>query len=211
MKSIELKAFARKSTGKKESKLLRRQKMVPCVLYGGKENLHFYTEERSFKDLVYTPHVYLVNLDIEGKKYQAVMKELQFHPVTDGINHIDFYEVNPKVPLTIDIPVELTGSSIGVRAGGKLRQRKRLLKVKGLITNIPDSIVIDITNMEIGQSVLAGDLKYNQLEILEAPRALVVGVLSARAVVKDAEEGTAGAAAAGAEGAATEASADSKK
>ena len=115
---------------------------------------------RAFKDLVYTHHVYVVNLDIEGKKHLAIMKEIQFHPVTDVLNHIDFVEVNSDKPIIVDLPVEITGNSVGIRAGGKLRQRKRYIKVKGLIEHLPDSLVIDISDLDIGQSVLAGDLKY---------------------------------------------------
>jgi large subunit ribosomal protein L25 len=215
MKSIDLKVTVRKSTGKKDAKMLRRNNQVPCVLYGGKENLHFYTEERDFKDLVYTHHVYLVNLDIEGKKHKAFMKEIQFHPVSDRLNHIDFIEVSSDKPVVIELPVEITGSSIGIRAGGKLRQRKRLIKVKGLIEHLPDSLVIDISDLDIGHSVLAGDLKYPHVEILESNRALVVGVISSR-VAKGMEEGAEVAAAEGAPAAAAAAapapaSAETKK
>ena len=135
MKTFDLKASLRKTTGKKDSKNLRKNKQVPCVLYGGGENVHFYAEARDFKDLVYTPHVYVVNLDVEGKKHLAVMKELQFHPVTDALDHIDFVEVSDNKPIRINLPVVITGNSVGIRAGGKLRQRKRYVKVKGLIKN----------------------------------------------------------------------------
>ena len=194
MKSIELKASLRKNTGKKDAKKLRRNNQVPCVLYGGKENIHFCAEERTFKDLVYTHHAYIINLDIEGKKYKAVLKEIQFHPVSDRINHIDFLEVAPEKPVVIDLPVELTGSSVGIRAGGKLRQRKRYIKVKGMIEHLPDSLVIDISDLDIGNSVLAGDLKYPHVEILELKRSLVVGVITARAAVQEVEEVAEGAA-----------------
>ncbi len=214
MKTFDLKASLRKTTGKKDSKNLRKNKQVPCVLYGGGENVHFYAEARDFKDLVYTPHVYVVNLDVEGKKHLAVMKELQFHPVTDALDHIDFVEVSDNNPIRIDLPVVITGNSVGIRAGGKLRQRKRYVKVKGLIKNLPDELVIDITDLDIGDSVLAGDLKYKDVEILEAPRSLVVGIVSARAAAKGFTEAEAAApaegAAAPAEGAAA-APADAKK
>jgi large subunit ribosomal protein L25 len=199
MKSIELKVTLRKSTGKKDAKSLRKKSQVPCVLYGGKENLHFYAEDRAFKDLVYTHYVYVVDLNIEGKKHKAILKEIQFHPVTDALNHIDFVEVSTSKPVVVDLPVEITGSSIGIRAGGKLRQRKRYIKVKGLIEHLPDSMIIDISDLDIGQSVLAGDLKYPHVEILEPARALVVGVISSRVAAKGMEE--TGEAAAPAEGA----------
>ncbi|MBN1791614.1 MAG: 50S ribosomal protein L25 [Bacteroidales bacterium] len=188
MKSIELKVSLRTTTGKKDAKKLRKNNQVPCVLYGGKENKHFFAEERSFKDLIYTHHVYIVNLDIEGKKHKAILKEIQFHPVSDRIDHIDFVEVAADNPVVIDLPVEITGSSVGIRAGGKLRQRKRYVKVKGLVEHLPDSLVIDISDLEIGQSVLAGDLKYPHVEILELKRSLIVGVVSSR-IAKGMEEG----------------------
>jgi large subunit ribosomal protein L25 len=207
MKTIEVKVSLRKGTGKKDAKSLRKNKQVPCVLYGGKENVHFYTEERNFKDLVYTNHVYVVHLNIEGKVYKAIMKEIQFHPVSDIINHIDFVEVSSDKPIIVELPVEITGNSVGIRAGGKLRQRKRYVKVKGLIEHLPDSLVIDISDLDIGQSVLAGDLNYPNVTNLEMPRALIVGVISARAAAKGMEEGTEGAAAPAAEGAAATAAA----
>jgi large subunit ribosomal protein L25 len=190
MKTFELKVSLRKSTGKKDVKALRKTSQVPCVLYGGKENIHFYAEDRSFKDLVYTPHVYIVNLDVEGKNHMAVMKEIQFHPVTDTLNHIDFVEVKADTPIIIDLPVEITGNSVGIRAGGKLRQRKRYVKVRGLIKDLPDSMVIDISDLDIGGSVLAGDMKYTDVEILDSKSALIVGVISARAAAKGMGEAT---------------------
>jgi large subunit ribosomal protein L25 len=200
MKTFELKASLRKTTGKKDSKSLRKNKQVPCVLYGGKENVHFYAEASDFKDLVYTHHVYAVDINIEGKKHMAVMKELQFHPVTDSLDHIDFVEVSMDKAIRIDLPVEIIGNSVGIRAGGKLRQRKRYVKVRGLIKDLPDILTIDISDLDIGDSVLAGDLKYDNVEILDSPRALVVGIISARAAAKGFGEPEA--AAATAEGAA---------
>jgi len=190
MKSIELNVIRRKSTGKKDTRNLRKNSQVPCVIYGGKENLHFFAEDKAFRDLVYTNHVYVVNLNMEGKKYKAIMKEIQFHPVSDKLNHIDFIEVTSDKPIVVELPVEITGSSVGIRAGGKLRQRKRYIKVKGLIEHLPDSLVIDISDLDIGQSVLAGELKYPQVEILDQHRALVVGIISARAAAKGMGEST---------------------
>jgi large subunit ribosomal protein L25 len=192
MKSIDLKVTLRKRTGKKDARTLRKSSQVPCVLYGGKENLHFYAEDRAFKNLVYTHNIYVINLDVEGKKHKAILKEIQFHPVSDALDHIDFVEVADDKPVVIGLPVELTGSSIGIRAGGKLRQRKRYIKVKGLIKDLPDSLVIDISGLDIGQSVLAGDLIYPRVEVLEQARALVVGVISSRVAAKGMEEGVEG-------------------
>jgi large subunit ribosomal protein L25 len=184
MKTFELKASLRKATGKKDAKALRRNKLIPCVLYGGKETIHFSAEERSFKDLVYTHHIFVVKLNIEGDIHLAIMKEIQFHPVSDAINHIDFIEIYAEKPIIIDLPIDITGNSVGIRAGGKLRQRKRYIKVKGNFEKLPDSLVIDISDLDIGGAVLAGDLKYDHVEILEPVRSLVVGVISARAAAK---------------------------
>jgi len=201
MKSFELKGTLRKSLGKKDAKALRRNKLVPCVMYGGKENKHFSVPARDFKDLVYTHHVYVVNIDFDGDVHQAVMKEIQFHPVSDEINHIDFVEVDTKNPIVVELPVDVTGNSVGIRAGGKMRQRKRYIKVKGLINELPDSITLDISELNIGESILAGDLKYDFMEVLEAHHALIVGVVSSR-IAKGMEEGTEEAAAAAAAAAA---------
>jgi large subunit ribosomal protein L25 len=210
MKSIELQVSRRKSLGKKDSRLLRKNNQVPCVMYGGKEILHFYAHENAFKNLVYTHHIYLVNMDIEGQKHHVIMKEIQFNPVSDRIDHIDFIEVSPDKDVIVDLPVEIIGNSVGIRAGGKLRQRKRYIKSKGLINKLPDSLVIDITDLDIGQSILAGDLKYDGVEIMESRHVLVVGVISSRVAAKETEEITEVAAPA-AEAAKPEATSETKK
>jgi large subunit ribosomal protein L25 len=184
MKTIEIKATARKNLGKKQSKALRKENHVPCVLYGGKENIHFSAHENTFKDIIYTHYVYLITLNIDGNTYPAILKEMQFHPVTDKIQHIDFIEVSEDKPVFVSIPVDIVGSSIGVKEGGKMRQRKRYLRVKGLSSKLPDAIELDITELSIGQSILAGDLSYNNFEILEGKRAAVVSVISSRAASK---------------------------
>lgn len=187
MKTIEIKAVSRDHFGKKSSAMLRAEGNVPCVMYGGKENLHFYAHENAFSGLVYTPEVYLVNLEIDGKSYSAVMKDLQFHPVTDKLQHIDFMEVHEEKPVTIDIPVRITGESVGVKAGGKLRIKRRTLKVKGMTKNIPDHLTVDITPLEIGQSIKIGDLSYKDLEIIDNKRAMIVGVAVSRVSLKEEE------------------------
>jgi large subunit ribosomal protein L25 len=204
MKSFELKGSLRKSLGKKDAKVLRRNKQVPCVMYGGKENLHFSAPTGEFKNLVYTNHVYIVHLSIDGNVHLAIMKEIQFHPVSDEIIHIDFVEVTMDNPVVIELPVEITGNSVGIRAGGKLRQRKKYIRVRGLIKDLPDSIIIDISELNIGQSILAGDLKYDKIQILEPVHALIVGVVTSR-IAKGMEEGEGAAVAPVAEAIPTEA------
>jgi large subunit ribosomal protein L25 len=185
MKSIEIKAASRDHFGKKSSNSLRAENNVPCVMYGGEENLHFYAHENAFRKLVYTPEVYLVNLIIDGKSYNAVMKDLQFHPVSDKLLHIDFIEVSDKKPVTINIPIKITGESAGVKAGGKLRIKRRSLRVRGLAADLPDHLNIDITKLQIGQSIKIGDLSYDKLEIIDNKRAMVAAVAVSRVSLKE--------------------------
>lgn len=206
MKTIEIKAFPREHFGKKSTNSLRAEDNVPCVMYMEKENLHFYAHENAFRGLVYTPDVFLVNLEVAGKNYKAIMKEIQFHPVSDRLQHIDFMQVSEDKPVTIDIPLKITGESSGVKAGGKLRVKRRTLKVKGLTKYIPDHMTIDITGLGIGQSVKIGDLNYENLDIIDNKRAMIVAVEVSRVSLKEEE-----AAAPGAEAPAAEAPAPAKE
>jgi large subunit ribosomal protein L25 len=193
MKSVEVKGSLREKVGKTTSKSLRREDQIPCVVYGNGENIHFHTHEKSFKELVYTPNAYLVNLDIDGKKHKAVLRAIQFHPVSDKIIHADFYEVTEKEPLWIQMPVVVEGNAIGVLNGGRLVQKMRKVKVKGLLSVLPDDIKIDITSLGIGQSIKIGDLKVEGLEFMEPDNAVVVLVKTARAAaVAAGEEGAEG-------------------
>jgi len=175
-------------TGKKDSKKLRKAGLVPCVVYGGEENVHFTTQEQHFRELVYTSDAHLVKLDIDGKKYETVMKDIQYHPVTDQILHADFVQVFPDKEVTVRLPIHLTGTSIGMLNGGKLRQRRRYLKIRSLIEYIPDFLEVDMTNVDIGDFIKIGDLDYDHIEILDPPRAMVAGVVSSRLVAKGLRE-----------------------
>jgi len=187
MKTIEIKAHLRKELGKKETKKLRIEENVPCVMYGGEETIHFYAHKNIFKDLIYTPSVYIVNLDIDGKQYLAALKEIQFHPVTDAALHIDFIQVFEDKPVTMNIPINVIGDSIGIKAGGKVRLKRRSLKVRGSFKNLPDSLDIDITDLAIGMSIKVHDLLYDNLEILDPQRAMVVAVISSRMAIKESD------------------------
>lgn len=187
MKSLDVKVEPRKELGKKFTKQLRKELMVPCVMYGGNETIHFYAHENEFKDLIYTPNVYLVNLDVGGKKFKAVLKDIQFHPVTDKVLHMDFVEVVDGKPVTITMPVELTGSSEGIKNGGKLRFRRRHLKVKALAEKIPDSLQVDITPLKINDTFQIKDLDFGDVELIGPENAMVVGVISSRAAAKGME------------------------
>ncbi|MDR0713413.1 MAG: 50S ribosomal protein L25/general stress protein Ctc [Bacteroidales bacterium] len=181
MKSFELKAALRKETGKKSSKKMRAQDIVPCVLYGGKENINFSVSEGDFRGLIYTPSVFVINLDIEGEKRQALMKETQFHPVTDKLLHADFYEISADKPVVVKLPVKITGSSIGVREGGKLVLENRRIAVKGFYKDIPDEIEINVTELGIGKAIRAGEIATENFEIVSPKETRIVVVRSTRA------------------------------
>lgn len=184
MKTFELKGTIRKDTGKKYSRKLRMEEKVPCVMYGGKENIHFSMPELSFKDIVYTSNVYLLKIDIEGNNHDAVIRELQFHPVTDKIIHADFKEYYPDQPVIINLPVKIVGESIGLKAGGKLRIRRRIIKARGLIKDFPEYIEIDITDLDIGHTIRIEDLKFEGLEFLDSSGSMIVSIVSARVISK---------------------------
>jgi large subunit ribosomal protein L25 len=188
MKTIEIKGALRKELGKKSSKELRKSNNVPCVIYGGKENIHFYTHENNFKNLVYTPDAHLLKLDIEGKVYEAVLKEIQFHPVSDRIIHADFTEVSTDKPVSIAIPIKVFGDSVGIIAGGKLRIRKRSLLVRGFANDLPEFLPVDITEVKIHQSIKVGDLSYDKIELLDPKRSMVLAVATSRVAQKTEEE-----------------------
>jgi large subunit ribosomal protein L25 len=187
MRTLEIIAEHRKQTGKKETRKLRNEGNVPCVMYGGEETIHFYSHENNFKELVYTPNVYIVTVNLNGKKYKGVLKDIQFHPVTDSISHIDFMEVFDDKPVTVVIPVNLTGESVGLKAGGKLRLKRRRLTVSGYIDKLPDKLDIDITDLNIGHTIKVHELNYEGVEILDPPRAMVVAVISSRLAMKGME------------------------
>ncbi len=188
MKEIALKGQKREALGKKATKALRKEGLVPCNLYGEKKDANGLPEAFAFavpftelRKAVYTPHVYVVNLDIDGKTHTAVMKELQFHPVTDALLHVDFYEVNEQKPITIGIPVKLNGLAEGVKAGGKLNLAVRKLNVTAPYKNIPEVLNVDVTALELGKSIKVGQLSFEGLEIATPAEVVVCSVKATRA------------------------------
>jgi large subunit ribosomal protein L25 len=181
MKTFELKGAVRTDLGKKASKAERVSESVPCVLYGGSENVHFTATASDLLKLIYSPEVFVVDLTVDGKACKAIMKALQFQPVTDKVLHIDFLEVSDKKPVVVEIPVKLEGLAEGVKAGGKLALEMRKLKVKGLYTQIPENIVIDVTPLGLGKSVQVGAVAVENMEILNAKNAVVCQVKLTRA------------------------------
>jgi large subunit ribosomal protein L25 len=180
MKYIDLKGVARENLGKTASKKVRASENVPCILYGENTNVYFSVNEKELKEAIYTPNVYLVNLDIENKKYEAKIQDIQFHPVTDLPIHIDFFLINSAKKITVELPVRVSGNSVGVREGGKLAQELRKLKVKGLVKDLPDQIEIDITNLGLGKSLRVGDLTAKNIEFLNIKTNPVVSVRATR-------------------------------
>lgn len=185
MKSITLDCTPRENTGKSAVKNLRKKEMVPCILYGGKENIAFAANVKSFKKIVYTPEVFVVNLNIDGNEHQAVMKEIQFHPVTDDILHVDFLRLENDKPVVIDIPVKLKGIAPGVKQGGKLHTKVRTLQVKAKPSDLPDFIEVDINRLQLGKSIKVSDLKVKGIEILNAENTVVASVKTTRVVVEE--------------------------
>lgn len=186
MKSVSISGSPRANVGKKDAKALRSGKLVPCVLYGGKEQVHFSVIETEFKQLIYTPDVHTVDLTVDGKKYNAILQEAQFHKISDSLLHVDFLELVPNKPVVMNIPVRTKGVSPGVRNGGKLVQKLKTLKAKGLIEKMPDEIAINIDKLEIGSGVRVSDIHVDGLTFLNAPNVTIVSVQITRAVAAEA-------------------------
>ncbi|BEG99139.1 50S ribosomal protein L25/general stress protein Ctc [Bacteroides sedimenti] len=176
MKSFEISGSLRNEFGKKGSKAIRKTDSVPCVLYGQGEVVHFTVTNDSLRNLVYSPDIYLVNLDIDGKKVKAIMKDIQFHPVKDNILHVDFYQIDEAKPIVMEVPVSLEGLAEGVKAGGKLTLQLRKLKVKALFNNIPEKLVINVSKLGLGKTIQVGQLSFENLELLTAKEAVVCAV-----------------------------------
>ncbi|QJP34156.1 50S ribosomal protein L25/general stress protein Ctc [Nonlabens sp. Ci31] len=194
MKSITISGSKRESVGKKSTKALRNAGLVPCVIYGGDEPIHFSAEEKAFKKLVYTPDAHTVVLDL-GKdgKFNAIAQDMQWHPVRELLLHADFYQIFDDKMVTMEVPVILEGISKGVLNGGVLRRNNRKLKVKALPANLPDFITIDITPMKIGNKRYVRDLRVDEYEIMHPDSVVVVMIKTSRtAVLEDEEEVEAG-------------------
>ncbi|SMC35602.1 50S ribosomal protein L25/general stress protein Ctc [Moheibacter sediminis] len=189
MKSITIQGVKRENVGKAATRTLRNADQVPCVVYGGNEPLHFSADEKSFKDLVYTPDANTVNLELaDGTKIHAILQDIQFHPVTDKIIHADFYQLHDDKPVAIEVPVRLTGRARGVVSGGVMRFNMRKLKVRAIPANLPDEIVIDITSMRIGHKKYVETIRNNDYTILHPDNAVIVAIRTSRTAVADADD-----------------------
>ncbi len=194
MKEFDLKAKKRTEAGKKYTKKIRKEGYTPAIVYGGEEPIMCEVFVKDLKNLIYTDKSYIINLDVDGQIIKCIKKDTQFHPVTDEILHVDFYQLNTEKPVKIYIPVRLEGFSEGVKLGGHLFLLKRYLNVKGNIANIPDEITLDITPLGIGKSLKIADIKIDNIEILEPAGDVVAIVKLTRAAMSeaDSEEGAEG-------------------
>ena len=188
MKSIEIKGSLRTETGKKATHSLRQNNGVPCVLYGMQKDengnpvaTHFTVTVDGLRKLVYTPHIYVVDLNIDGKIVNAIMKDIQFHPVTDAILHVDFLQINEENPIVMEVPVQLEGLAEGVKAGGKLALQMRKIKVKALYNVIPEKLTVNVSHLGLGKTVKVGELSFEGLELISAKEAVVCAVKLTRA------------------------------
>jgi len=190
MKSIDIKGTVRTALGKKASREIRKTGAVPCNLYGEAKGenglpvaLSFTATQEELRKLVYTPDIYSVNLNIDGKECKAIMKELQFHPVTDMLLHVDFYEITETKPIVMEVPIKLNGLAEGVKAGGKLAASVRKLKVKAPYTAIPEKLNIDVTNLGLGKTIKVGELSFEGLELVTSPSVVVCQVKMTRSAM----------------------------
>lgn len=181
MKVFKLSGEVRTDLGKKASKAIRKENKIPAVIYGGEETKHIVLTQEGVRKLIFTPDIYLVELTLEGKAINCIIKEIQFHPVTDKILHIDLLEVFENKPIVMNVPVELTGHAAGVRAGGKLMLQMRRLAVKAPYTEIPEKLSIDVTKLTLGKTMQVGDLQFEGLELMNAKNAVVCAVKLTRA------------------------------
>jgi large subunit ribosomal protein L25 len=196
MKTVQLSGSLRANVGKTDAAALRAAGMVPCVIYGGGEQIHFSADIRHFKNIIFTPETNLVDITIDGKTYKTVLQEAQYHKINDNLIHADFLMVTENKPVTVQLPVRTIGQAEGVKAGGKLTIKMRKLKVRGLVSKLPASIDLNVKGLSIGKSIAAGDISIDGISILHPKNISVVSVVTTRAaaVVEEAAASTAAAA-----------------
>ncbi len=180
MKTVSLSGSRRENVGKKDAKALRNQGLVPCVIYGGKEQIHFALDERQFQKVVFTPEACFVEIDLQNKKHLTILQDIQYHPVSDKILHADFLEISEGKPIKLSIPVRLEGTSPGVLKGGKLSHKLRKLPIKATAENMPQEIVVDISNLNINDKIKVSQLKSNKYELLLNENTVIVMIMKAR-------------------------------
>lgn len=181
MKTFDLTGSKREGTGKKAAKAYRKESLIPCVLYGGEEIVHFTVTKEGIRKLIYTPEVFIVNLSIDKKKYTAILKDSQFHPVSDALLHADFMQISKDKPVVMEIPILLEGLAQGVKDGGKLSTNMRKLRVKGLYKDFPERLLINIENLGLGKTIQVGNLNFDKLELMNVKDNVVAAVKLTRA------------------------------
>jgi len=192
MNTVSLSGSLRENVGKKDAKLQRSLGKVPCVIYGGKDQKHFTLNQLDFKKIVFTPEVFIIKIDLDGTSYETILQDIQYHPVTDEVLHADFLELTPGKAVTLAIPVELQGTAPGIIKGGKLRLKIRKLRVRGLVEDMPQHIVLDISNLDLGKSIKVKEVTIDKLQFLDPANAVIVNVKTARGIVEESEEGEEG-------------------
>lgn len=185
MKTVSLSGSPRENVGKKDAKINRKQGMVPCVMYGSGKQSHFLVNDKAFRKFIFTPEVYIIKIELDGKEHNTVIQDIQYHPVTDNILHIDFLEIVPGKPVTIGVPVRLEGTAPGVLKGGKLDMKSRKLLIRAQMEDLPDEVLVSIDGLDIGQSVKVKDLQRDKISFLDSPNNVVVAVRTARTVVEE--------------------------
>ena len=182
MRTVEIIGYKRANLGKADAKRLREESQVPCVLYGGKEQIHFYAPMILFRELVYTPEAAFVKINVEGEEYSAILQEVQFHPVSEILLHADFLMLDENKQIKMDIPVKFTGEAPGLIQGGKLIVKLRKVSIKALPVNMPDSVTLDISGLDLGKSVKIADIEVDNFELLNNARITIATVDIPRAL-----------------------------
>ncbi|MEI6436143.1 MAG: 50S ribosomal protein L25 [Bacteroidota bacterium] len=198
MKTVSLSGSLRENVGKKDAKMHRKEFKVPCVMYGGKEQIHFVAGEKELMKIMHSPVVYIFNLKIAGKEHTTIVQDVQYHPVTDRMLHVDFMQILPEKPVIIGVPIKVTGTAPGVLRGGKLVKKMRKLAIKALVQHLPDEIAVSIDSLDIGNTLKVSDLTLENVTFLDPASSVIVSVQTARAVVEEVVPGAEGAAAAAA-------------
>ncbi len=185
MKKVSISGSLRENVGKKDAKKNRREGNIPCVIYGGEKQTHFYTNAIKFDKIIFTPEVFLITVDIDGKKYPTILQEVQYHPVTDKVLHADFLELVPGKEISIGMPVVLIGASPGVLAGGQMIKKMHKIRLRGLSEYLPENVEVDISKLVIGGSIKIKDVEFDNLTTLDPPNSVIVRVKMSRNVSAD--------------------------
>ncbi len=185
MKTVSLSGSLRENVGKKDAKKQRKEGRVPCVIYGGKEQKHFSLDQKDFKKIIFTPEIFIIKIELDGKTFETILQDIQYHPVTDIVLHADFLELVPGKAVTLAIPVQLEGTAPGVIKGGRLQLKLRKLRMKGLVEDMPEHVVLDISGLDIGNAIKVKEVPGEKLQFLDPANAVVVSVKAARGVSEE--------------------------